>query len=297
MDNLLLDAASRYTDAHANELGVAQTPFPGIAIIRQVAPTSLDFAISRPLVAILLQGRKRVASGGTTLEFGAGESLFVTTDVPTISQITSASLGRPYYSLVVELDVAIIRDLVAEIGYAPSPTSASVCVDPTGAEVADTALRLLRLLDRPSAAPILCEGLRRELHYWLFSGQHGASIRSIGIQDSHAERIGRAVSIIRNEFAHSLRVDALADVAGMSVSAFHTHFKGITSLTPIQFQKQLRLIEARRLMMSQGETIANAAYSVGYESVPQFTRDYGRMFGSPPARDLRATRGKLLLAA
>jgi AraC-like DNA-binding protein len=151
----------------------------------------------------------------------------------------------------------------------------------------------MRLLDRPSILPILQSQLLRELHLWLIAGRYGSAIRHLGISESHAQRIGRAVAIIRREFAKPLRVEDLASAAGMSLSSFHEHFRAITSLTPLQFQKQLRLIEARRLMLSEGEMISNAAYAVGYESVPHFTREYGRMFGLPPARDMKETMNKL----
>jgi len=158
-------------------------------------------------------------------------------------------------------------------------------------------LRLMRLLDRPASVPILQSQLLRELHYWLLSGGHGGAIRSLGIVDSHAQRVARAVALIRDNFAQPLRVERLAEAAGMSPSAFHEHFRAITSLTPLQFQKQLRLIEARRMMLADGEMISNAAYAVGYESIPQFTREYGRMFGLPPARDMKAAKTRMQPAA
>ena len=139
--------------------------------------------------------------------------------------------------------------------------------------------------------------LMRELHFWLLSGRHGGSIRSLGVLDSHAQRIARAVAIIRSDFAKPLRVEHLAEVAGMSPSSFHEHFRAITALTPMQFQKQLRLIEARRLLIADGAAISHATYAVGYESVPQFTRDYGRLFGLPPGRDIKAAKANVQAAA
>jgi AraC-like DNA-binding protein len=159
-------------------------------------------------------------------------------------------------------------------------------VESTETEVTDAALRLLRLLDRPGSVEILKNQLLRELHYWLLSGRHGGAIRALGIASSHAQRIGRAIARIRDEFNQSLRMEQLAETAGMSISGFHAHFRTITSLTPLQYQKQLRLIEARRNLL-EGVRIANAAYGVGYESIPQFTREYARMFGVSPAKDIR----------
>ncbi|WP_424812940.1 AraC family transcriptional regulator N-terminal domain-containing protein [Roseococcus sp. YIM B11640] len=297
MSQTLLDAAQRYAEAHADADGVAVTPFSGVAIVRQNSPSALQYAISKPLVALVLQGAKRVTMGNDTFDFGAGESLLIAADVPTVSQIIRANARAPYISLVLDLDSAVIESLAVEMGPPPFPYGTPVRVDPTDAEVADAASRLLRLIDRPASVPILQKQLIRELHFWLLSGRHGGAIRNLGVPGSHAQRVGRAVALIRENLARPLRVEQLADAAGMSPSSFHEHFRAVTSLSPLQFQKQLRLIEARRLMLSEGQVISHAAYAVGYESIPQFTREYGRMFGAPPARDMKAARTRLQTAA
>jgi AraC-like DNA-binding protein len=297
MADTLLDVARRYAGTHADPNGVARTPVPGFTIIRETMPGALQYAINKPLVAMVLQGGKRVTMGERTFDFGAGESLLITTDVPTVSQITRASAGEPYISLVFDLDPAVIEGLVTEMGSAPFAAGEPVRIEPTEGEVADVAFRLLRLLDRPGSLPVLQGAMVRELHFWLLSGRHSGAIRSLGVTDSHAHRIGRAVTVIRARYAEPLRVEDLAAAAGMSPSSFHQHFRAITSLTPLQFQKQLRLIEARRKLLSDGAAISNAAHDVGYESVPQFTRDYGRLFGMPPARDLKAARSRMRPAA
>jgi len=292
----LLDTVRRYAEANAED-GIARTPIPGLTVIRETARTALQYAISRPLVALVLQGSKRVMTGSSTFDFGAGESLLISADVPTISQVTRADIRLPYFSLVFELDPAVIEGLVVDMGPVPFEAGMPVSVDPTEAEVADAALRLLRLLDRPASVPILQDQLIRELHFWLLSGRHGGAIRSLGIAESHAQRVAQAVALIRSDYARPLRVDQLAKAAGMSASSFHKHFRAATSLTPLQFQKQFRLIEARRMMLANGLMISNAAYAVGYESVPQFTRDYGRLFGRPPAQDIKAARTRMQSAA
>jgi len=297
MQNLLLDAARRYVQAHAGRDGVAATPIAGLQLICATRPSALLHAINKPMVALVVQGSKRVAMGPHTYEFGAGQSLLITADVPTVSQITRASLQEPYISCVVELDLALIESLVAEIGASPFAAGEALRVAPTEEEVAGTMLRLLRLLDRPASLPVLLAQSLRELHFWLLSGRHGGAIRSLGVADSYSRRVARAVALVRRDFAKSLRVEQLAAVAGMSLSSFHEHFRTVTSLTPLQFQKQLRLIEARRLMLADGTAISSAAQAVGYESVPQFTREYGRLFGQPPARDMKATRARLQSAA
>lgn len=297
MTDTLLAIVRRHAEAHADENGVTHMPIPGLTLIRETTPGALQYAINKPLVALVLQGGKRVAMGSRTFDFGAGQSLLITADVPTVSQITSANMRHPYFSLVVDLDPAVIESLVVEMGSVPFEAGVPVRVDPTEAEVADAALRLLRLLDRPASLPVLQAQLIRELHFWLLSGRHGGAIRSLGIAESHAQRVARAVALIRANLARPLRVEQLAAAAGMSPSSFHEHFRAITSLTPLQFQKQLRLIEARRRMLAEGELISNAAYGVGYESIPQFTREYRRMFGLPPARDMKAAKARVLPAA
>ncbi len=290
MTDLLLAAVRRHVEAHADQTGLAQTPILGLTTVHAAAPTGLVHAIPRPLVCLVLQGRKQVAMGTRTLTFGAGDSLLITADVPTVSQITQGSAAEPYLSLVLELDPALIASLTAEMLAVPVLDEAPVQVEATDAEVADAALRLMRLLDRPASVPVLHGPLVRELHYWLLAGRHGAAIRPLGRLEGHAQRVGRAVALIRAEFARPLPVERLAAAAGMSASSLHQHFRAVTSLSPLQFQKQLRLIEARRLMTAEGLSAAQAAFAVGYESVPQFTREYARMFGLPPSRDAEALR-------
>ncbi|EIS7446296.1 AraC family transcriptional regulator N-terminal domain-containing protein [Klebsiella aerogenes] len=282
--------ARKYADAHLNKEGVATTPIPGVFILSETAPSILQFAITKPLLALVLQGRKRVTMGSHTFDFGMGESLLVTMDVPTVSQVITASAATPYYSFVVELDAAVITELVGDMDKLEASPDLPVRVDQIEEDVAETALHLLKLLDRPHALKMLGRQLVRELHYWLLSGRYGKSMRALGNTDSHARRIARAVEIIRAKYDQPLRIKTLADAAGMSISVFHKHFRNVTTLTPLQFQKQLRLVEARKLMLVQGAAISTAAHRVGYESVTQFTREYSRMFGQPPARSIRDAR-------
>jgi AraC-like DNA-binding protein len=286
----LLNAVRRYAEAHADGTGLAQTPIPGLTTVRATAPSGLVHAISRPLVCLVLQGSKHVTMGAHGFAFAAGQSLLITADVPTVNQITRASVVAPYLSIVLELDPAVVADLAVQMRAVLVSDPAPVRVEPTDAEVADAALRLMRLLDRPASVPVLQAQLVRELHYWLLAGRHGAAIRNLGWPDSHAQRVARAVAMLRTDFARPLPVERLAAAAGMSPSSFHKHFRAVTSLSPLQFQKQLRLIEARRLMLSEGASASGAAFAVGYESVPQFTREYGRMFGLPPVRETGAAR-------
>lgn len=289
----LLDAVRCHADAHPAG-SPAPTAIPGLSTVRATAPSALMHDTLRPMVCLVRQGAKRVSIGTRDYVFARGDSLLITADVPTTSRITHASAAEPYYSLALELDPAVIADLVAQMDAPPAAEHTPVRVEPTEAEVADAALRLMTLLDRPASLPVLQAQGVRELHYWLLAGQHGGDIRRLGWPDGHLQRLARAVKVLRRDFARPLPVEGLAAEAGMSVSAFHQHFKRVTTLSPLQFQKRLRLIEARRLMQSEGANASSAAYSVGYESVPQFTREYGRMFGLSPVADGKAAMPRML---
>jgi len=292
----LLATVLRHADHHADRDGIAPTPIAGLVAIRASERSALSYQIARPLACLVLQGSKQVAMGGQSLTFGAGDSLLIMADVPTVSQITQASSATPYCSLVLDLDPAIIADLSTEMAALEEAAGAPVRSAPTDAHLADTALRLMQLLERPAALPVLQAALVREFHYWLLAGRHGAAVRRLGLPDSHVRRVARAVALLRTDYARRLPVERLAALAGMSLSSFHQHFRAVTSLTPLQFQKQLRLIEARRLMLADGVNASTAAHAVGYESVQQFTREYGRMFGLPPVRDVSAVHERLQAA-
>jgi len=292
----LLATVLRHADHHADRDGIAPTPIAGLVAIRASERSALSYQIARPLACLVLQGSKQVAMGGQSLTFGAGDSLLIMADVPTVSQITQASSATPYCSLVLDLDPAIIADLSTEMAALEEAAGAPVRSAPTDAHLADTALRLMQLLERPAALPVLQAALVREFHYWLLAGRHRAAVRRLGLPDSHVRRVARAVALLRTDYARRLPVERLAALAGMSLSSFHQHFRAVTSLTPLQFQKQLRLIEARRLMLADGVNASTAAHAVGYESVQQFTREYGRMFGLPPVRDVSAVHERLQAA-
>ena len=297
METTLLGAVLRHANGHADGDGIAPTAIPGVTAIRSTVRTALAYQVQRPLACLVLQGSKHVLMGGQSFTFHAGDSLLIMADVPTASQIIEASSAMPYCSLVLDLDPAIIAALAAEMAALDdqpgSGDHAPVRLEPTDAHVADAALRLMRLIERPASIPLLKDALLREVHYWLLAGRHGAAIRRLGLPDSHVRRIGRAIALLKAGYAGRLPVGRLADAAGMSPSSFHAHFRAVTSLTPLQFQKQLRLIEARRLMLAEGVNASTAAHAVGYESVQQFTREYGRMFGLPPVRDVSAAHERL----
>ncbi|WP_413043469.1 AraC family transcriptional regulator N-terminal domain-containing protein [Pseudomonas sp. YJ42] len=283
MAETLLEIVRRHTEGACARDGVASTAC-GLIAVRKTAATSLEHTLPRPLLCLVLQGSKRVSIGNQQLDYAAGDSMLITANQPMVSQIMQASASIPYLSLALDLDLCIIADLVLEM------QAQALSVKPhehtsTYEQVADTALRLMQLLDRPAALAMLHQQLLREIHYWLLTGMHGAAIRQLGTPDSHVHRIARSVAVLRAEYANALPAERLAAVAGMSRSSFHQHFRAVTSLTPLQFQKQLRLIEARRLIVSEGRSSSSAAFEVGYEGASHFARDYLRMFGILPGKD------------
>lgn len=289
----LKNAVRNYAARHANRDGLALTLVPGLRMMCVESPPGELHSIYRPLVCLVLQGAKHMTVGTEERVFSAGQSVIVSADMPVVGRIVQASRDEPYLAIAVELEMTILRELAAQLGYVrpqrPSEIRTLFAED-TEAAALDCASRLMRLVDRPDAALLLRPGIMRELHYWLLSGQHGAALRTVADPDSHASRLGAAIAILRTDYRSRVPVERLAATAAMSLTAFHKHFKHMTSLTPVQYQKRLRLIESRRLMQDEAFSASSAAFEVGYESVSQFTREYARLFKAPPKRDTLRVR-------
>jgi AraC-like DNA-binding protein len=286
-------AVRRYARKCANADGLALTCVPGLRMMCLDAPGGPLQSTYKPLVCLILQGGKHMTVGTETRTFRRGQSVIVSADMPVTGRIVEASRAFPYLAVAVELDMAILKDISVHL---PGSTAGgpgdmqSLFVEDTSEPILDCALRLMRLLDRPEAIPVLHPAIMRELHYWLLAGKHGAALKTLAIPESYASRLAAAVSILRAEYRTRVATDRLARAAAMSLTAFHKHFKKLTSLTPGQYQKRLRLVEARRLMLDEGLQASRAAFDVGYESVSQFTREYRRMFGAPPRQDSQRMR-------
>lgn len=291
----LLQAVRRYAAAHATADGLATTCVPGLRMMCVPAPSGPMHSIYRPLVCLVLQGAKRMSVHGETREVHAGDSVLVSADVPVTGRIVQASPAAPYCAVAQELDLALLAQLCVELPLPPLEPgrTSALSVQDGEAAVLDCVTRLMGLIERPEAVPLLQPGIARELHYWLLAGSHGPALRRLAAPDGYASRLGEAMRLLRTEYRTAISVERLAAAARMSVSAFHRHFRALTSLAPLQFQKQLRLVEARRLMRDLGLPASAAAFEVGYQSVPQFTREYARMFGAPPMRDTRGLRRRL----
>ncbi|NZA27194.1 AraC family transcriptional regulator [Luteimonas sp. SJ-92] len=287
----LKQAVFRHADAHADADGIVRTPVPGLRMMCARAPRGPMRSLYRPLVCLILQGAKQMTVGGERRLFRAGQTAIVGVDAPVIGYIVEARRDAPYLAVAIELDMAILHDLALRTAAGPPPGQAGIArvfADDLDDTMVSCASRLVRLLDHPAADSVVRPAILQELHYWLLASRHGPELRRLSLPGGGARRIATAIELIRQEFRQPLPVERLSDVANMSPSAFRRHFKATTSLSPLQFQKQLRLIEARRLMLAMGCTASRAAAEVGYASVPQFTREYGRMFGAPPRRDAAA---------
>ncbi|MGY8525308.1 AraC family transcriptional regulator N-terminal domain-containing protein [Paracidovorax citrulli] len=280
----LRHALLRYTRSHSQVEGVAVTPVQGFYLFQRTAPSEVEHTVVNPLVCLVLQGRKRVSSSSGVSTYATGDMFIVTGNVPISSRISQANVADPYLALAFDLDPTVITDLVMS---EPDSYPMHPAHDTSG-DLCDALRRLVMLLDRPKSLAVLKDGLVREIHHWVLLGPQGHAVRNLGLPDSHVRRIARAVAILRANYAQPVRIEHLAAAAGMSRAAFHQHFRAITSLSPIQFQKQLRLIEARRLILSKGKRLSQAALEVGYESTSQFSREYTRIFGRPPIKDKQA---------
>lgn len=284
----LRDAVRTFADRHANEEGLATTPIPGLRMMRLYEPSGLMRSMYRPLICLVLQGAKQMTAGRQERLYRAGEGVIVGVDLPVIGRIVTASRREPYLALAIELDMTVMQSVAPKVPQHANrlPARTSLFTARLDDDIVSCATRMMRLLDHPEAEPVLRPALLQELHYWLLASEHGPALRALSLPDTHASRIAKAVEYIRTSYNQSIAIEELAARANLSASAFHRHFRALTSLSPVQFQKQLRLIEARRLMISQGITARRAASIVGYESPSQFTREYARMFGAPPKKDV-----------
>ncbi|MEO0325821.1 MAG: AraC family transcriptional regulator [Myxococcota bacterium] len=269
-------------------------PIAGLSFYRRTAPTEFQAFVYDPLVCLILQGTKETSVGDRMLRASAGEHIVVSHDLPVVARITEASEDRPYVALIARLDVSELRSLHDEVGGAgEADASGAYAVAPVDDALLAVLTRYVALLDEPAAAPVLVPLIRRELSYRLLHAGNGAMLRTLLHRDSHASRIGRAIDRLRNSYRERLEVPALARSVGMSTSAFHKHFRRVTATTPLQYQKDLRLTEARRLLESEAHSVSTAAFEVGYESATQFSREFSRKFGAPPS----ALRGRTAAAS
>ncbi|MFK8034727.1 MAG: AraC family transcriptional regulator N-terminal domain-containing protein [Hyphomicrobiales bacterium] len=283
--------------ANDHKIGVDPhfTEVPSLVVLKNDKPTTLDGVLYNPVMCLILQGRKETYVGERRLSFGAGESLIVSHDLPVMAQVTEASAEHPYIALAFSIDLQTIRSLYDEIedGIIEDQVASAFNTSQADAELIGALERLFELVDRPNEAKVMLPLLEREIHFRMLMAQHGGMLRQLLQRDSQASRIAKAINRIKLDYATPFTVAELAMVAGMSASSFHEHFKAITLTTPLQYQKDIRLLQARRLVRDGDRSISAIAFEVGYESPTQFSREYARKFGLSPRNDLNVLEAAL----
>lgn len=274
------------------------SPREGLFFTRRDEPSQPLHVAQRPSFWLVVQGRKCLSIGDEELHYGVGDCLLVALDLPVTSRITLASPAEPHLCVGMAINPTSLAELVSRAP-TPAPIPAfsqcrrGVAVHAAPPELLDAMLRLLRLLDRPADLAAMGPLIEQEILWRLLNGPDGARLLRVAMGEGQGGRVSRAVAWLRNNFAEPLRIEALAERVGMSESSLHHHFKAVTNMTPMQYQKQLRLYEARRLMLAEGLDVGAAGFSVGYQSPSQFSREYRRLYGLSPARDIEALRAPM----
>jgi AraC-like DNA-binding protein len=270
-----------------------ETAIPGLILARRDEPSEPVSIMYEPRVCVIAQGAKRVMLGDESYVYDAHRFLITSVDLPTVVQVIKASREKPYLGLVLRLDQREISQLMVDSNLPPPRPQQSSRGMATG-EVTLPLLtafqRLIDLLDEPKDIPILAPNIQREIFYRLLVGDQGARLRQIAAAGSQSNQIARAIDWLKKNFTQPLRIDDLASQVNMSTSTFHHHFRAVTAMSPLQYQKWLRLNEARRLLLIENQDATSAAFQVGYESPSQFSREYSRLFGAPPLRDITSLR-------
>ncbi len=269
-------------------------PLPGLYLSRRSVPLEPLHSVVNPSLCLVAQGSKEVLLGESHYRYDPAHYLLATVDLPWVSQVLEASQERPYLSLRLELDPALVNAVMVEAGYFSAPPipadPMAMAVSPLDVDLLDAAVRLVRLLDCPAEARVLLPIVAREIIYRLLIGEQGGRLCHLALSGGYISHIARAVERLRQNFDQPLRIEQIARELGMSVSGFHHHFKAVTALSPLQFQKRLRLLEARRLMLGEDLDAASSAYRVGYNDASHFNREYKSLFGLSPMRDVQQLR-------
>jgi AraC-like DNA-binding protein len=276
-------------DRFSNIEGESETVIPQVSLFRASNPMANLPSVYDPCLCIIAQGEKEVSIEHEVYRYAPSEYLAVAVDLPMMNRILKASKVKPYLLMKIQIDVQQLSELlihIKAITLGDKKTSRGIFVGKVDDLMGDCILKLARMLETPDEVPILASQTIREIFYRVLKSEHGNAFAQISLHGSHTQRISSAIKIIRQDFRKPLNIEDLANHAGMSISSFHSHFKSVTAKSPLQFQKTLRLIEARRLMIAENLDSASAAFAVGYESASQFSREYSRMFGNPPGKDI-----------
>ncbi|TGR65626.1 AraC family transcriptional regulator [bacterium M00.F.Ca.ET.194.01.1.1] len=287
----MIERLARILADNCRKDGVAETVVPRVHILRSVTPTEAVPILHKPAVCFVAQGRKQTTLADQVYLYEPMKFLIVSVDLPIAGQILEASHEKPYLCLRLDLDPGAIADVVSAAvpgGLRNEAPQRGIAVSDVPAPLLDAVVRLAELLEssRASDRAVLAPLAEREILYRLLLGDQGDRLRQIAMGESKLSQINRAITIIKSRYDRSLRIEEIAAQVHMSVSSFHQHFKTVTAMSPLQYQKQIRLQEARRLMITQALDAASAGFNVGYDSPSQFSREYARMFGLPPKKDI-----------
>jgi len=289
---MALDELRTLLDRHARP--DYTTAIDGVLVSRVERPDPPAPSMTGMVLAVIVQGAKRLALGDRVYEYHAGQYLVTSVDLPVTGQFLQIEPGRPALGFGLALEPSAVADLLLQAGPASVPRSAAapsgIAVSDAPAALLDAVLRMVRLLDEPGDQAVLAPLLKREILWRVVTGEQGATVRQLGLPDSSLSHISRAVRWIREHFAQPFRVEDVARMAGMSVSAFYRNFQAVTAMSPIQFQKQIRLQEARLLLATRPGDVTGVAQRVGYDNASQFSREYRRQFGAAPSRDAARLR-------
>lgn len=292
----LLAALVRTIDARATEAGDFQTPIVELSFFRREAPAPPAICMVEPSIVLVAQGAKQVWIGTEPYPYDTSRFLITSLDLPANSEVIAGSREHPCLGLTLKLDLHIVTELIAQVSF-PSLRDREVRSGVGIGTVTPTLLapfgRLLELLDEPQAIPVLAPLIQREIHYRLLMSDQSTKLRQIASVDSQGYRISKAIEWLKLNYALRLRIDELAARVQMSAPTFHQHFRQLTTMSPLQYQKWLRLNEAKRLMLNEHLDVSSAAFKVGYESPSQFSREYSRLFGAPPKRDIAVLRSQV----
>jgi AraC-like DNA-binding protein len=268
-----------------------ETGVPGLTLYRVTEPSAPFSSIYEPSVSLIIRGRKRVIVGAAVLDYDESNFLLTAIDLPTTVQILDASDAEPYYAALLRLDLECLRRIIVQHDVraaAPPQGEMGMAIGTATTGLFDALARLVGLIDTPRDIPFLGMHIHEEILYRLLSGEQGAYLRRIALSGTQSNRVAAAISWLKQNYMAPLRVEQLAEIARMGVSTLHHHFRAMTAMSPLQYQKHLRLHHARELMLSEAADAATAAFRVGYESPTQFNREYRRMFGAPPLRHIKA---------
>jgi AraC-like DNA-binding protein len=274
--------------------GVHETAIPRLGLVRSCQPTEPMHALHEPALCIIVQGRKQVMLGNQVYRYDRSQYLVVSVDLPVVGQVIDATVEQPYLCVRLNLDRVLLGSILLEAGVdeeAGNGAGPGLTLNPAAPELLDATLRMVRLLETPRDIAMLAPLAEREILYRLMTGEQAARLRQIATGESRLQQVNRAIGWIKRNYDKAFSVETLAQEARMSPSALHQHFKAVTAMSPLQYQKQLRLQEARRLILGTALDAASAGFRVGYDSPSQFSREYRRLFGAPPLRDAARLRG------